>query len=708
MKTIGIILLLITIFIQSVIPQDCKGWNQSWTENPARPYFTTHQWLAYESLHLSPSSSRIQWITNNLLDFWHGIESPYYADSAAPYIPTYADDYGDIGDLVLYLDSAGTTVTNDSLAARADEEYDKLVTELAKDDADFTLAAFYAGAMCHYISQAGVWGTIWDETLWGILIEDNWTNYERQIDNGLDAYHFEQDQEYWTHNFFTLSPSLKTSVEAYDATINLAQNIHPIAQSQANDFEDNWSTVEDWSNTYRNDTLDCLTYSVEAMYAALDQAMIDVNWKTITIEDPIYTYDELTCHLEIPDFSVNYTDNSGTYTLIDTDVELAEFRIIVFPEEDWEDTILSPEREDLVYNASTQKWYHPDHLVKGTFANRIHSILYCFKMNKSSLTFGNKSSIDFSVNFYKFNLTNIDTDYTPNTRTLSIRDVVINLYELPEIGELEPSEVISAQWKLYTKGEGIMTIDANIGVPAFDTEGKQPHGNLTYDNVEKTWYSLDNDIGLVHTQLGQLYFVTVEFEIDGIPVGYYKNSSYGQSCFIPTCFAQDSTSFKTRPHYITITKPDIVFDSETNTLSAYNITAFSDYQNTVLDEYEMHIKQVFGNDVRKASWEIYTRDGMRTYNSGILQWDSITESWYMEDFIIENLPDGQYYVSAKFETMNTNASLSLPGSPSQLFTIDLGRFYMPSNWIPIVIVSCCVVVLIIVIVATIKIVKKGK
>ena len=328
----------------SLAPGYVFAWKQRATTNTARPYFTTHQWLANESLQLAPSPSRIQWITNNRLDFWHGVESPYDAASAAPYVTTYEEDYGDIGDLVLYLDGAGTTVTNDSLADRADEEYDKLVTELAKDDADLALAAFYAGAMCHYISQAGVWGAIWDESLWGTLNTTAWVDFEDQIEAGLVAGHFENDQADWYNDLFTIDPSIITAVDAYDATIDLAQNIHPVAQSLGDDFEDSWVAVANWTTTYKDDVTDCLTYSAEAMYAALDQAMIDVNWKTISMEDPVYTYVEDTGMLEIPDFSVNYTDNGGTFTLTNADVEIAEFRIIVYPENSWEDPILSPER----------------------------------------------------------------------------------------------------------------------------------------------------------------------------------------------------------------------------------------------------------------------------------------------------------------------------------------------------------------------------
>ncbi|MHA1556743.1 MAG: hypothetical protein ACTSPM_07385 [Candidatus Heimdallarchaeota archaeon] len=653
----------------ALTPSSVFSWKQRTSSNPDRPYFTTHQWLANESLNLSPSSSRVQWITNNLLDFWHGVEAPYNSAVAASYAVT-VEDYGDIDDLVLYLDVTGTTVTNGSLADRAKDEYDSLVAELAKDDVDEALAAFYAGAMTHYVSQAGVWGAIWDESLWGTLPAVNWTSFEDQINAGLDASYFDDDQDEWLNTLFTtLSPTIITPVDAYDAAVDLAINIHPVAQSLGDDFENDWTEVANWTTVYEDDVIDCLTYSIEAIYAALDHAMISVNWNAIKTDDPVYTYDAITGLLEIPDFSVTFANNTGTYTLTAADAEIAEFRVIIYPENAWEDPILTPEHEDLQFNVGTQKWYHEEHLVKGTSANSDHTILYTFKMNQSSLTWSNDSALDFSVDYFKINMTSIATTYNSGDRTLDITQVIMDIYEIPEVRELEPSEVSEANWILYTKGEGYQVSEA-IGVPAYDTEGVQPHGNLTYDALNQSWYATNLDIGLVFTAVRQQYYVVIQFVVNDIPVGYYKNSSYGAAEFVAACVAQDTYWFATRDHQITISIPEIVFDVETNTVDIYDITAFSDYQNTSLDYYELETKTVYGQDTRAYDWKVFLYDGIPSSVTDDLLWDFSEEYWYAEDIDVQSLPDNDYYVSAKIVNMNVNATVTPWGPASALFIIS--------------------------------------
>ncbi len=654
---------LMALVCISLAPSSVFSWKQEASIYANRPNFTTHQWLAYESIQLSPSSSRIQWIRNNLLDFWHGVEAPHNSVMASSYAVS-TDDYGDINDLILYLDGSGTSVTNSSLADRAQDEYDSLVAELAKDEMDEALAAFHAGAMTHYISQAGVWGAIWNETLWGTLPAANWTSFENQIEAGLDASRFDADPEDWVNNLFTLAPTIITPVNAYDAAVDLAQNIHPVAQSLGDDFENDWAEVGNWTTAYKDDVTDCLTYSVEAIYAALDHAMISVHWNGISMNDPVYTYDNETGLFEIPEFTVTFANETGKYNLTSADAELAEFRLIIYPEKAWEDPILSPEREDLQFNAGTQKWYHDEYLVKGTSANLEHTVLYTFKMNQSSLTWSNDSAIKFNVEYFNINLTSIVTSYNETSRSVSITQVVMDIYEIPEVRELDPSEVSSARWYLYTKGEGSQVSEA-IGVPAHDTEGRQPNGNLTYNALDEYWYSLDNDIGLVFTAVLVQFYVVVQFEVTGLPVGYEKSGN-----FVAGCFAQDNDYwFATRDHQITISVPEVVFNQETNLFSVYNITAYSDYNNTMLGIYELANKTIHGQDIRSYTWKVFLHDGISSSITGKLNWSSEHNYWYVEDVDVSSLPDNRYYLSAKLINMNVNVTTSPWGPPSNIFKI---------------------------------------
>ena len=289
-------------------------------------------------------------------------------------------------------------------------------------------------------------------------------------------------------------------------------------------------------------------------------------------------------------------------------------------------------------------------------------------MNQSSETWSNDSAIDFSVDYFKFNMTSINTYYNGTDRTVDISEVVIDVYELPEIRELEPSEVTSARWILYTKGEGTQVSEA-IGVEAFDTEGTQPSGNLTYDAVNGSWYAFDNDIGLVFTQVRQQYYVVVEFMVAGLPIGFYKNSSYGQAIFEIGCFAQDTYWFITRDHQITISTPVVEYDDVAQTISAYNITGFADYKHTELDYYELETKPIEGQDIRSYKWKVFLYDGIPSSLTANLLWDFTEEYWYIEDQDVSSLPDNDYYVSAKLTNMNVNATVSPWGPASNTFTV---------------------------------------
>ncbi|MFW9923961.1 MAG: hypothetical protein ACFFDW_11815 [Candidatus Thorarchaeota archaeon] len=647
-----------------LVPAYVMGWKQETSWNQERPNFTTHQWLAFEALQLSPSTSMLQWIENNRLAFWLGVEAPFYSVAASAYDVDYETNYGDIDSLVLYLDVTGTTVTNGNLSDRAQEEYEKLVAELGKVDGDHELAAFYAGTMAHYISQAGLYAALWDETLWGTLNVTSWVSFENFIEETLVGNHFENDPSDFRSNVFTLSPSVITPVNASQAAINLAKAIHPLAEGLGDNFDIHSTSVGDWDAAYIDDVTDCLTYSAEAIYAAIKHALEAVNWKYLSITDPNFTFNQTTGHMVIPEFSVNYTDNSGTYAFTEDNATVAEFRVLATIDDE---TVVQPEKEPLSFNESSNKWYHEDHLLKGAVANAEHTILYTFKMNLSALTWSNYSTLTFDVTYYFVNITNISAFYNPITRSLDIYDVNCELPDLPEIGVIDDTEVDEATWILYTKGEGTQVSEA-IGIEAYDTEGRQPHGPLTFDNISQTWYSYDNDIGLVFTATLQQYYVVVRFEISGLPVGFTRTTQYGTT-FYPYAQKGDDYWFITRDHIITITKPRIVLDLENNFVNVYDITAFSDYNVTELDYYEIHGKTVYGQDRRSARWKIFLYDGIPSSITGDLIWDDESNYWYAEDIPVDSLPDNTFYISAKITNMNVNATISPWGPASDTFVI---------------------------------------
>lgn len=654
-----------------LIPAYVMGWKQRSSALLTTPNFTTHQWLAQEALKLAPSNSMFQWITNHQLAFWLGVEAAYNSLAAAEYDDGYATNYGNINSLYLYLDVTGTIVTEGNLSARAQEEYEKLVIELSADEPNEEQAAFYAGAMSHYVSQAGFWGAIWNSTLWGTLNVENLNSFENYIDNTLDASYFDQSSSQWKSTFYTLSPTVITPIDAENGTINLAKSIHSIAQSLGDDFDVDSLSVEDWTTTYNNNVIDCLTSSVEVIYAVLKHAMDAADLRFITIPNPEYEMNVANGHMTIPEFSVTYTNVTGTYALTESLATIAEYRIIINPEGS---ATLQPERTSLKFNVSSGKWYHDYHFVYGLATNEHpvnHTIVYTFQMVRSVLTWSNYSDNYFAISFFPVVFNNFLTVYNPIERTLVVSNIQVSIPAIPELGFIDPSDTSVARWFLYQKGEGTQTSEP-IGQEARTTEGDYINGSLIFDPATESWYSETVDIGLIFTPVKVQYYVIVRFGIEGVPTGYLRQSTYG-TVFVPFAQKSDDNWFGTRDHQITITKPEIDYNKETQTISIYNIRAWSDYKNTTLDYYEIYGKSVHGDDKRTARWTVFLYDGIASAltktGTNKLQWDGINEYWFTEDIDVSALPDNYYYVSSRFVTMNVNATTSPWGPTSDMFQI---------------------------------------
>ncbi|MHA1504897.1 MAG: hypothetical protein ACTSPT_06890, partial [Candidatus Heimdallarchaeota archaeon] len=91
--------------------------------------------------------------------------------------------------------------------------------------------------------------------------------------------------------------------------------------------------------------------------------------------------------------------------------------------------------------------------------------------------------------------------------------------------------------------------------------------------------------------------------------------------FKPYAQQQGIHYFRTRDHQVTISQPIIDFDIETFSIAISNITAVADYQDVVLDEYEVREKEVFGEDIRQARWKVFLWDGIASHLTGNLIWN---------------------------------------------------------------------------------------
>jgi hypothetical protein len=677
-----VVLALLTIMsVPILVPSYVFAWkaedsgNFDWNDVD----FNTHQWLAWEAVKLFPES-KMSWITNNLEAFWLGVEAPFH-DDAAEELGLNASDYGKVNydDCILYLDETASSVTNDTLAVYAETESDKLVAELEKDDIDYELAAFYAGAMSHYVSQAGVYGTIWNETLWGPLNKTNWATFEDIVESGISESEFDppafnynfQDMSVYFHQRFSLSPSIVAPLEAYDASVDLAVNTHGYAKSMQNNLNISAANADQWTAAYKNNVTDCLTFSVEAIYASLEYAMNSADWSYITLPDPVFNYDNVTHHIEIPEFTATFTNETGTYILNETIATTAEVYYVYYDDDD--PNSLSSDSFDLSYNSITGKWFYTDQLAQFCVANTNHSLLYYFDMDRASPTWSNESTDLFYASFYNATINSLEYNYNRDQRILNVYNVTLTCWDIPEIGDVTPSEVSSITWHLYQKGEGSLIADA-AGIQVIDTEGNRVEGDLLWNG--ENYSSYDNDIGLVFSAANTELYVLVRARLI-VPVGYIREAEQGgEDIFTPYLQRNGRDTFRAKDHQITISKPELVVyteetENETKTfISAYGITAISDYNNTVLDYYEIVEKTVHGSDRREARWKVFLWDGIPARLTGLLNWNETGQFWYVEGIEVGFLPDNQYYISAKIVNQNTNFTTSPWGPASDIFEIS--------------------------------------
>ncbi|MHA1761703.1 MAG: hypothetical protein ACTSXA_13905 [Candidatus Heimdallarchaeota archaeon] len=674
-KKLKITLALVFIGLTAItlFPTSILGWasEDTGTSTTTSPRFSTTQWLSYEAMDMFPEA-KVQWITDNIMDYWHGVEAPFNADMAVGTVDPidYGDDYDSY---VLYLDAPGTSVTNGSLAVRAQEEYVKLVAELSKVDANYSLAAFYAGAMTYYITQAGYWATVWDESLWGALNTTRMAVFEAKIEASNAISSFPALELLWeflvttgiTNNGFDLNPTQIASANAWNATVDLAMAIFPIAESIGDDFNDS-STIGDWETTYYDNVFFCLESSVEAAYAALEDAMTVANLNYITLPVPTYTFDSDLFRLTIPEFDVTITNSTGTYILNETLATESTISYLYY-DQYGQANYLSTETMDLSYNGGSGKWYMPATLVQGAIIKSNHSIMYNFDMIGAPAAYSNLSS-QFHVDYYNVTIEGLYYSYNTTDRTLDINNISANCFDIPDIGLVEPAEVESATWILYQKGLGATQTGDVIGVPTTDTQNNAVAGNLTYNISSNRWYSNDNDIGWVFTPTSVEYYVVARFLLI-IPVGFVRLGLFGTPVFKPYAQQQGTHYFRTRDHQVTISKPIIEFDLETFSIEIWNITAVTDYQNVVLDEYEVREKEVYGEDIRQARWKVFLWDGIASHLTGNLIWNEADQYWFADNISVDDLPDNNYYISAKITNMNINFTVSPWGPASNLFEI---------------------------------------
>jgi len=668
-----------------VIPQNSNSWFAEITENPqlaTNPFFSTHQWLAIEAIKLFPDA-QVQWITNNYLSFWHGIEAALNKEASIQHGLDNID-YGDINSYVLYLDTLGSSVTNDSLALRAAEEYNKLVLELKETNANYSLASFYAGALSHYILQAGVWGAIWDETLWGSLSQENWTNFELAIERGNAISSLPQIEINFRflnftnikNNYFDLTPVIVGAEDAYNATINLAKNIHPIAQGLGDNFNDSVLHADQWTSSYHDDVETCLEHSIEAVYSSIKAAITEANLQYISLPEPSFNYYETNGQLEISEFEVTFSDNSSTYILSEENTTKAEFYYLYFNQSSLIIS-MSDENNQFVYNNVSEKWFYPKSLTKGLAFNTTHSLIYCFQTTKSSYIWSNLTAETFHLSFFNMSFPDFHYEYVQETFSVNITDATPTLENNPGYEIVNDTNVNLAEWILYYGARDSQYPNYIFGVPVIDTQGNPVQGQLKFDNQTKTWSATNVDIGWVYTSEFIDCIVVVKFNLSNLPIGTERVTPYS-IYYYNYARHVGGLLFKTRNHILTSSKPLIHYFKKSNTLGASGITAVQDYQNIQLNYHQIYEKEVYSNDQRQAKWQLFYFDGAETVYTGDLEWDNNTNTWFIGEFDVSPLSGHEYYFRCRFRTMNSEPSTVFWGPVSDIVQIKMD--FSPNNY----------------------------
>jgi len=123
-----------------------EAWSNGGESTSANiPKFGTHDYIAFKGYELADKPT---FIKNNLNAFFIGTEAP---DFGKALFPSAEGGYSDTGACHCILFKASGDIAKDRLEIRVQQEFDKAKNAL--DSGDKKLAAFYAGALAHYLGD---------------------------------------------------------------------------------------------------------------------------------------------------------------------------------------------------------------------------------------------------------------------------------------------------------------------------------------------------------------------------------------------------------------------------------------------------------------------------------------------------------------------------------------------------------------------------
>jgi hypothetical protein len=242
-----IMLLLVLFFAIGIQPQTIAWSNGGYSSDPDNPDYGTHDWIADKALAtqtIDASFLKTTYHARLLL----GTEAPdniaYIGDSTNHHVYYYSS--GDLQD--------------GKCAIRASQMYQITLGYLASQD--LGNAAYYIGAMTHYVADVGVFGhTMGSGTDWGA--EDHHSDYENAIESMIGS----------LSSPTGVSPG---DSDAYAATLDLANKITfgggAIMPNIWMDTNYNWA-----GSTFVTSAMASLNSSVAAVAAVVNHLLVEAS-----------------------------------------------------------------------------------------------------------------------------------------------------------------------------------------------------------------------------------------------------------------------------------------------------------------------------------------------------------------------------------------------------------------------------------------------
>ncbi len=227
------------------LPPAAAWSNGGYSADVEDPDYGTHDWIA--DMALAAQTEDVSFLaTTYHTEFLLGTEAPDNPDFIGDSIEHHVYYY------------SGGGLQDDSSADRASAMYGLALARL--EAGEFSVAAYYTGAMTHYISDVGVFGhTMGAYTDWGAEVHHS--DYEAEFEDMLD----------------TLDAPTGTDLGdsgAYEATLALARDV----TFGAGDIEPNvWMDYNyDWSDpVFRDSAVASLHAAVAAVASAVNHLIIE-------------------------------------------------------------------------------------------------------------------------------------------------------------------------------------------------------------------------------------------------------------------------------------------------------------------------------------------------------------------------------------------------------------------------------------------------